>query len=269
MSIEPHWGGAAVDLAGADLPALKVSFLVKHSPTTGKLLELGSGEGKVLRTLAKERPGLALIGCDVRDVPPADGSFEFRRVEGRLPAADAELDAVVFADVLEHVEQPEQTLDEIVRVLRPGGVLVGFVPIEGEPGSAYALYRKLLGPDLYERTKQHSQAFRRRQVLSWLEGRFLVYERRYAYHLLGQTMDASFFAAARLPRLERFWWTENRYYNLVESSLNTRNRRQLALAPRVLNQLLGLGNRLAYAESRLLSRVPWLSAGLLFAARRR
>ena len=27
-------------------------------------------------------------------------------------------------------------------------------------------------------------------------------------------------------------------------------------------------NRLAYAESRLLARVPWFSAGLLFAARR-
>jgi hypothetical protein len=36
----------------------------------------------------------------------------------------------------------------------------------------------------------------------------------------------------------------------------------------LLNGLLGFGNRLAYAESRLLSRVSWFSTGLLFAARR-
>jgi len=105
-------------------------------------------------------------------------------------------------------------------------------------------------------------------VLAWLERRFQVYERRYAYHALGQTMDASFFAAARLPRLERFWWTENRYCNPVEGTPHRGSRREHSLGPRVLNQLLGLGNRLAYMESRLLSRVPWLSAGLLFAARR-
>ncbi len=261
MPIEPHWGGAAIDLTTPDLPALKLSFLVGHLPQSGKLLELGSGEGKVLRTLARERPRLTLLGCDVRDVPPSDQSFEFRRIDAGLPAADAELDIVTFADVLEHVREPEQTLDEIVRVLRPGGLLVGFVPVEGEPLSAYAFYRKLLGPDLYLHTKEHRQSFRRRQVQAWLNERFQVFDQRYAYHLLGQSMDASFFAAAQLPRLARFWWTENRYYNP--------ERRKLGLGPRVLNELLRLGNRLAFAESSLLARVPWLSAGLLFAARRR
>jgi ubiquinone/menaquinone biosynthesis C-methylase UbiE len=261
MSIEPHWGGAAVDLAAWDLPALKLSFLVQHAPRRGKLLELGSGEGKVLRTIARERPELTLLGCDVRDVPCSDGSFEFRRMEaGRLPAADAELDAVVLADVLEHVPEPEGVLDEVRRVLKPGGSLLGFVPLEGERVSAYTLYRNLLGADLYRETKHHLHAFRRRQVQVWLEQRFTLLEQRFAYHLLGQTMDASFFAAARLPRLSRFWWTENRYYHSEAPAREP--------LPRLLNGLLQVGNRLAFAESRLLARVAWLSAGLLFSARR-
>src|ERR1041384_5620925 len=100
MSIEPRWGGAAIDPTARDLPGLKVSFLLRHVPPHGKLLELGSGEGKILRTLARERPALTLLGCDVRDVPPRDGAYEFRRSDGAIPARDAELDVVVFADVL-------------------------------------------------------------------------------------------------------------------------------------------------------------------------
>lgn len=259
MSVQPRWGGEAIDLAARDLPALKASFLLRHVPASGKLLELGCGEGKILRTISRARPALQLIGCDVRDVPPADDAFEFRHMTSHLPAADAELDAVVFVDVLEHVSNPEATLRDVRRALRPGGVLVGFVPLEGQAISAYALYRHLLGADLYRRTKEHVQCFTRARVLSLLS-EFQLLEQRHAYHALGQTLDATFFAAALLPRLERFWWTENRYYRP--------ERRDLALAPRLLNGLLGLGNRLAYEESRLLSRVCWLSAGLLFAARR-
>jgi SAM-dependent methyltransferase len=259
MSFEPRWGAAAIDPKARDLPALKLSFLLRHAPTTGRLMELGSGEGKVLRTLRRERPELTLIGCDVRDVPPTDAAFEFRRIEHFLPVGDGELDAVVFADVLEHVEDPTRTVGELRRSLRPGGLLIGFVPLEGEPLSAYAFYRALLGRDLYRQTKQHTQSFTLDGVRALLRD-FELVEQRHAYHALGQWLDASFFAAARLPRLQRFWWTENRYYQ-------GEPREQSAL-PRVLNALITLGNRLAYAESRLLARVPWFSAGLLFAARR-
>lgn len=259
MSHEARWGAEPIDLSARDLPALKASFLLRHAPANGRLLELGCGEGKVLRTLARERPGLTLLGCDVRDVPPGDGAFEFRHMQQDIPAADGELDAVVFNDVLEHVAEPAATLRELRRVIRPGGTLVGFVPLEHQPGSAYGFYRALLGPDLYRDTKRHLHAFERNQVRELLSG-FEVFEERHAYHLLGQWLDASFFAAARLPRLSRFWWTENRYY--------APERRDLGFGPRVLNRLLAVGNRLCYAESRLLARVPWFSAGLLFAARR-
>jgi SAM-dependent methyltransferase len=256
---EPRWGGQAIDPTAWDLPALKMSFVLRHAPEHGKLLELGSGEGKILRTLARERPGLTLLGCDVRDVAPADAAYEFRRSAVGIPAADAELDALVLVDMLEHVTDPAATLREVLRVLRPGGLLIAFIPLEGEPLSAYALYRGLLGQDLYRQTKQHAQSFTRARARKLLSA-FELVEQRYAYHLLGQWLDASFFAAARMPRLERFWWTENRYYRP--------ERRELSLLPRALNGLLTIGNRLAYAESRLLARVPWFSAGLLVLARR-
>src|SRR5687768_8332178 len=185
MSHEARWGAEPIGLSARDLPALKASFLLRHAPAKGRLLELGCGEGKVLRTLARERPGLTLLGCDVRDVPPADRAFEFRRMHEDIPAKDGELDAVVFNDVLEHVADPVAMLRELRRVIRPGGMLVGFVPLEGQPGSAYGFYRALLGSDLYRDTKRHLHAFERSQVRELLAA-FDVFEERYAYHLLGQ-----------------------------------------------------------------------------------
>jgi SAM-dependent methyltransferase len=259
MSAAASWGAVAIDPSARDLPALKLSFLLRHAPSSGRLLELGCGEGKVLRGIASQRPELKLLGCDVRDIAPADGAYEFRRMASLIPAADHELDAAVFSDVLEHVDDPSATLGELFRVIRPGGKLIGFIPLEGEPLSAYAFYRALLGADLFRITKHHTQSFTRRQARELL-GRFQILEEQHAYHALGQCLDASFFAALRVPRIARFWWTENRFYHP--------ERRELSALPRALNGLLGLGNRLAYAESRLLARVPWFSAGLLFAARR-
>ena len=45
-----------------------------------------------------------------------------------LPMTTAEFDAVVSTDVLYHVEDDALALQELVRVLRPGGVLVINVP---------------------------------------------------------------------------------------------------------------------------------------------
>jgi SAM-dependent methyltransferase len=45
-----------------------------------------------------------------------------------LPLADATVDCVLFNQVLEHVTDPDRSLSEIVRVLKPGGWLLGSVP---------------------------------------------------------------------------------------------------------------------------------------------
>jgi ubiquinone/menaquinone biosynthesis C-methylase UbiE len=46
----------------------------------------------------------------------------------QLPFADAEFDRVVAAEVLEHIPADIQAIDELVRVLRPGGTMAVSVP---------------------------------------------------------------------------------------------------------------------------------------------
>jgi len=73
-----RWGSDAIDPRGFNLPALKVKYLLSHLPESGAVLEVGSGDGKILRTLAAQRPSLRVHGCDVRDwAAPAKG-IEFR-----------------------------------------------------------------------------------------------------------------------------------------------------------------------------------------------
>lgn len=46
----------------------------------------------------------------------------------QLPFADASLDGALMLHVLEHIDRPDQALDELVRVLRPGGRALIEVP---------------------------------------------------------------------------------------------------------------------------------------------
>lgn len=257
---EPIWGSQPIDPSGFNLPALKVRYLLSQLPDHGAVLEVGSGDGKILRTLTAERPRLRVHGCDIRPWQSPDPDIEFRVMTDDIPYPDHTFDAVLVVDVLEHVPDPAHVVAEIARVVKPGGRFVGFVPIEGEPRSLYALYRKLLGEDLYARTKHHVQAFRHADVLDLLERHFEVEDLSHAYHALGHAMDATFFAAAHLPRLQKFWWRENRYYAAAPV-------RQGPLAY-TMNRLLELGNALAYLESRALAKHPFAAAGMLFHARR-
>ena len=253
----PRWGSDAVDPTGFNIPSLKARYLLQHLPESGHVLEVGSGSGKMLRTLVAHRPGLTVYGCDINDWHPPEG-IHFRLMTTDIPYEDATFDAVIVVDVLEHVPDPDHVVREIARVLKPGGRFVGFVPIEGEKKSLYTLYRALLGDDLYVKTKHHVNAFSYADVAQLLANRFEVKDTSHAYHWLGHAMDATFFAAARLPQLAKFWWQDNTYYA----------GKQAKQSPLVygLNRLLELGNAVAYWESRLLAKHRMGLAGLLFEA---
>ncbi len=258
-----HWGAEVVDIHGRDLPGLKAAFLVECAPPSGRVLEIGCGEGKMLRTLARHRPALSLEGCDVRQPASVSPEYDFRLVpgDGSLPYPDGRFDAVMVADALEHVPDPMRYVGEAARVLKPGGRFIAFVPTEGQPFSFYRMYRRLLGDDLYVRTKEHVQAYTRTSVRALITSHFSgEVSERYAYHLAGHFMDATFFAAHRLRFVRDFWWRDNVYYNA--------GRGEPRVSARLLNALLRIANAVAWAESRLLARIPLTSTGMLLVAKK-
>lgn len=109
----------------------------KHGPPSGKILEVGCGLGHLLAHLA---PHYEVYGADInawaleqaaQNVP--DGQFSQVGAEDLAPFEDDSFDVVVAKHVVEHLPAPDQAIQEIGRVLRPGGLLVLGTPNTDSP----------------------------------------------------------------------------------------------------------------------------------------
>ncbi|MEI8239120.1 MAG: class I SAM-dependent methyltransferase [Actinomycetota bacterium] len=93
-------------------------------PLRGRtVLDLGSGPGHY--TAALERAGATVfaLDLDLDDIASVveRGLAGIRGDAARLPFADASIDAVFSSNLMEHVPNPSAVIDEIERVLKPGG----------------------------------------------------------------------------------------------------------------------------------------------------
>jgi SAM-dependent methyltransferase len=93
---------------------------------SAEVLEIGTGTGALLRTLLQQ--GCRIQGVDVSPQLIADanrwfGPLPIQQVDGvALPFPDRSFDVVLSFDVFEHIPDSDAHLEEVRRVLRPGGV---------------------------------------------------------------------------------------------------------------------------------------------------
>jgi SAM-dependent methyltransferase len=114
-----------------------------HLAGMQRVLDVGCGEGQLARRIA--RLGADVVGIDpttaqiVEARARAGGPRYARASVTGLPVRSESIDAVVACLVLEHVEPFEPAIDEIARVLVPGGHFVLFLnhPLLQTPGSGF------------------------------------------------------------------------------------------------------------------------------------
>ncbi|MCD4674052.1 MAG: class I SAM-dependent methyltransferase [Anaerolineaceae bacterium] len=108
----------------------------------GRILENGCGIGSYLQRLNKDASQAAGLEIEWERCREAHqlGANVLCGVGEKLPFAESYFDLILSHEVLEHVQDDRQAVSEIVRVLRPGGRLVLFVPNRGYPFETHGIY---------------------------------------------------------------------------------------------------------------------------------
>ncbi len=132
------------------------SHILKHC-TSGRLLDVGTGPGRLLIGLHKKAPHLGLVGVDVssgmveqarKNIAAAGYMTSIDLHEANvtsLPFPDASFDCVVSSGTIHHWKNPKAGLNEIFRVLREGGYALMYDLVSDTPKPVTAEIRKRFG----------------------------------------------------------------------------------------------------------------------------
>jgi len=97
-----------------------------------KILEIGTAEGWLTKGLILQSPHIVSGDISLSYLKRAKGLIKeaifFRFDAHSLPFSENFFDCVVFTEVLEHIIAPYKALEEIYRVLKPGGILILSTP---------------------------------------------------------------------------------------------------------------------------------------------
>ena len=136
--IDGFTNGADPEYVEQIIPLAVEELVGRHT-----VLDLGCGDGQIARALAAQ-------GSDVLGVDPTQLHIDVAIERGggpryllggatKIPADDETFDAVVACLVFEHIDQMDEAMTEVARVLKPNGQFSFFLnhPLLQTPGSGW------------------------------------------------------------------------------------------------------------------------------------
>jgi len=119
---------------GCDLRAGSEFVLAQALPVESPVLEIGTGKGRFLVRLAKRVHDITTVDISAEEQQSARLNARFHKVENRikfvlqdaarLPWPDHSFGAVVTMNAMHHIRKFKVVLEEMLRVVKPGGKLV-------------------------------------------------------------------------------------------------------------------------------------------------
>ena len=140
-TLEPEVMDTAAEAADYDamdhrqVNALFVADFLAVEPQPGRVLDVGTGTAQIPIELCRQHATAEVVGVDLAEhmlrVGRANveraaltGRVDLQRVDAKgLPFPDGSFDAVISNSIVHHIPAPRGVLAEMVRVVRPGGVL--------------------------------------------------------------------------------------------------------------------------------------------------
>lgn len=121
------------------------------------VLDIGTGEGQIARLLTAN--GATVVGLDpthnqvVEAMARGGGPRYLRAGAAELPFVDGGFDGAIACLVFEHIDEMDQAIEEVARVLAPGGRFVFMLnhPLLQTPGSGWIDDHVLDPPEQYWR----------------------------------------------------------------------------------------------------------------------
>ncbi|QIF00123.1 class I SAM-dependent methyltransferase [Roseimicrobium sp. ORNL1] len=124
------------------------------------VLDAGCSSGHLIDDVVRELPRVQVIGSDfiaspLHSLAKRHPTVPLLQFDLRAcPLQDASMDAVVLLNVLEHIDDDEQALREVARILKPGGLAHIEVPAN---------------PDCYDIYDEHLMHYRRYRMTELLD----------------------------------------------------------------------------------------------------
>jgi ubiquinone/menaquinone biosynthesis C-methylase UbiE len=115
---------AILDQASRQRKAEKILRVLtaKKDPKKAHILDIGTGAGFIAEHLAKHSKKVTSV--DLVDERKVKHGYDFVQVQDeKLPFADEHFDIVISNHVVEHVGDQQAHVSEILRVLKPGGII--------------------------------------------------------------------------------------------------------------------------------------------------
>jgi len=148
----------------------------RKAGTNYKLLDIGCSQDD----FSTDLENLEAFGLDIEDSNFYDKDH-FEKVNldtNKLPYKDETFDFIVAGEVLEHLKRPFETIEEMGRVLKPGGVMYISTPT---PHCLTEIAKEIIGSKSVDVPNQHLNLFGRTHLIAYVEKQGLTLEKYYHY----------------------------------------------------------------------------------------